>query len=398
MKIAVLGVGSAGIQALCHMLSFFDRNNTIYSIFDPKISTLAVGESTNATFVNALELGTDFEFIEDLHKLDGTIKHCTHWVDWKQTPYNTPLIRGDVAVHFNTLKLKEYALPRLHEKWGDKFVEIHGEISNLSQDSTCVYVTVDGDVLQFDYVIDCRGFPKSFDAYQTVDDLAVNQCMVHSFDETHDWRYTLHKATPDGWMFGIPLTSRTTYGYLFNNTITSEQEAKENFSKEIGIDVNDLKLSKFKFTPYYANKMFDGRIMKNGNTAVFFEPMFANSIHMYDYINKCFLDRVCYGSTEDEVNEMFKTEVNRILLQFYYFYQLGSVYDTPFWKRIEKISKDKLNSSTKFQKLKRQMNEMHIDKYGYLMEGEIDFSALAYVPRILFNLDKKLGLNNWTRK
>jgi len=398
MKIAVLGVGSGGIQALCHMLSYFDRTNTIYSIFDPKISTLAVGESTNDTFVNALELGTDFEFIEDLHKLDGTIKHCTHWVDWKETPYDTPLLSGDVAVHFNTLKLKEYALPRLHEKWGDKFVEVHGTISNVTQDSNAVYVNVNDSVLEFDYVIDCRGFPKSFDGYQTIDDLAVNQCIVHSLDETHDWRYTLHKATPDGWMFGIPLTSRTTYGYLFNNTITTEQEAKQNFSKEIGVNVDKLKLSEFKFTPYYVNKVFDGRIMKNGNTAVFFEPMFANSIFLYDIINKCFIDRVCYNFTEDEVNKIFIHQANRILRQFYYFYQLGSVYDTPFWERIQNISKDKLESSIEFQQLKRQMNEMHIDKYGYSLIDNIDYSALMYVPRILFKLDKKLGLNNWTRK
>lgn len=395
--VAVLGVGSAGIQSLCHMLSFLGPEWSVMSIHDPKIASVGVGESTNESFGTALEYGLDFNYLEDLQDIDGTVKLCTKWVDWKETPFTTPLLNGALAMHFNTFKIRDFAMPRLHKKWGNKLCELHGTIKSVTQDDNKVYVEVDDSIYYVDYVIDCRGFPETFEEYNCIEDLAVNQCMVHSVDDVDDWRYTLHQATPDGWMFGIPLTSRTSYGYLFNNTITSPDQAKENFSKQINVPVESLKLSEFKFRPYYAKKVLDGRILKNGNKAVFFEPMFANSIFLYDRINKLFIDHI-YFNDEERVNKLFAVDAEMILLTFHYFYQGGSIYNTPFWERIKAISTEIIANSQLFYHMTEQLNRWNITRYGYTCLDNVTDRALIYTPQILYRIDKSLGYNYWTPK
>ena len=46
MKIAVLGVGTAGITSLCHLLGWLPSTVEITSIYDPNIKILGIGESS----------------------------------------------------------------------------------------------------------------------------------------------------------------------------------------------------------------------------------------------------------------------------------------------------------------------------------------------------------------
>jgi hypothetical protein len=114
-----------------------------------------------------------------------------------------------------------------------------------------------------------------------------------------------HRATLDGWMFQVPLTTRISHGYLFNDTITSVEQAKINFSKEINVPVDQLDNIEYKFKPFWAKTVFENRVIKNGNAAVFFEPMFANSLANYDDINKNFHQFLTGKCTESEVNIRF---------------------------------------------------------------------------------------------
>ena len=396
-KLAVLGTGSAGIQSLCHFLSWLNGDWTVTSIHDPNISIVGVGESTNDTFVESLFYGIDFSMNKDLEALDATIKFCTHWKDWREQTYDTPLLSGKVAIHFNTFKLREFVLPRLHKKWGSRFSELQGTINNLTQDKNSVTVEVGGFTHQFDYVIDCRGFPKSFDNYTMIEEMPLNHCIVHQKNEINDWKYTLHEATPDGWMFGIPLTSRTSYGYLFNNNITDFEQAKINFSKQIGVDINNNNINQFKFQPYYSNQLIEGRILKNGNTALFFEPMFANSIFFYDAINRFFMTYLYNGEglvNQKILNDKFEFNVNMVKLSILYFYHGGSNYDTEFWKRIKPIAKDYVLNNDYFNLVKEGMKNSNYLKNGY--DSVKDLPSFGWFPQNLINLDKVLGYNYWT--
>lgn len=100
-------------------------------------------------------------------------------------------------------------------------------------------------------------------------DLPINHCLVHAVDEPGTWKFTYHTAHENGWMFGIPLQKRQGWGYLYNDTITSKEDALKNFREIRNKDINLDNIREYMFKPFKANKYVNGRIMVNGNSALF---------------------------------------------------------------------------------------------------------------------------------
>jgi hypothetical protein len=364
MNIAVLGIGSAGIQSLCHMLTWLPSDWTVTSIHNPNIDILGIGESTNPTFIKAIELGLDFNIHDDTKELDGTLKLGTFYENWREQNFINPLLSGSCAIHFNTFKLKEFALPRLKQKWGNKFIELHGNISNIKDNGAYVSLMLDNsDIKNYDYIIDCRGFPKEFTDYTVLEKSILNHGLIHNIPvDGSSLLHTVHRATPDGWMFKVPLKTRISHGYLFNDTITSIEDAKNNFSKEIGVPVSELDDIEYKFKSFYTNKMKTGRIFKNGNMAVFFEPMFANSLFLYNAANQIIIDSILFDMSEEEANKTFVQYAEDVKDVIYFCYHGGSNYNTEFWKITKDYSTKQLNNSNRFKLIQNKMKKMNRDK------------------------------------
>ena len=128
LRIAVIGIGSAGIQTLAHLLPFLPIGSEMVAIYDPTIKNLGIGESTNPSFTTAIERGLNFDILNDLDKLDGTYKLGTTYINWRNYKFTNPLIQGGIAIHFNTHALAGWAIPRFKELWGDKFNVIEGTV------------------------------------------------------------------------------------------------------------------------------------------------------------------------------------------------------------------------------------------------------------------------------
>ena len=366
-KIGVIGVGSAGVLSLCHFISMLDKSWQVYSIHDPSIPILGVGESTNPTFTNVLQKAFAFNMVEDLAPLEATHKFGTKWFNWREHSFWTPALGGDVAIQFNNLKLKDFAFKKLKDFWGDKFQTLEGRVDSLENNGIShVDVVVDGVTHKFDYIVDCRGFPKEFNEdYQVLEYMPTNHAILHSIEGGRDVDYTGHTATPNGWMFTIGLTTRTTYGYTFNDTITTLEEAKTNFSDIIGVPVDKLKLVEYKFKSFYTKKLIDGRICKNGNKAVFFEPLSATGIFMYDKINEIFYDYMIKGAgptlaAQNYTNKDFVTKVSEGMeLLISYFYHGGSIYDTPFWDHAKKGTSEIVKNSPQMARAIKNFAHWH---------------------------------------
>ena len=388
-KIGVLGVGSSGIQCLAHLCAYLPNCFEIYSIHDPKINIVGIGESTNPSFIFTLEHGIDFNIHDQIKNsdLDSTIKLGTYYQEWRENDFINPLLGGHCAIHMNTFKLKDFAFSRLRAKWGNKFKEIHGNAKIIENTNNGVILDVDGTNFQFDYLIDCTGFPKEYDDYTVLHDHPTNHCLVHNVKTPADWGHTKHIATKDGWMFGIPLTTRTSYGYVFNDSITDTDTAKLNFSKKINVDISEMDSIEYKFVSYYCNKLIDKRIIRNGNKAVFFEPLFANSLWLYDKINRIICDYLS-GVDQQTCNDAFKKNASDVLAMIKYHYLGGSTHKTKFWEYAKQYASSIFQDEI-FLKTKTELQEM--SKHSYY--GKYEW---VYGTHNLFLIDKNFKYNNFS--
>ena len=310
--------------------------------------------------------------------------------EWREKEFLSPLVQGTIAIHLDTFKLKDFALTRLSKLWGHRFKIIEGEVNSMNDVGDCVNVDVDGNIHTFDYVIDCRGFPKDFtDDYVTFEQDFVNHALIHNVDGGADWQYTGHKATECGWMFEIPLTTRKSYGMIFNDNVTSVDEAKQILAKEIDVSVDEIQNIEYKFRSFFIRNLITGRIIKNGNRAAFFEPLFANSLWIYSLINSLVTNHITNKNTKEDVNLEFKKSMIELRDVMAYHYVGGSLYDTPFWQRAKEISTDRLKDSISFKIISERMRKAAEAKDLHSM-GNI---AWTYTSYHLMVLDDNLGYN-----
>jgi hypothetical protein len=341
-KIAVVGIGTAGITTLCHYLAFTTNNCEIHSIYDPSIPILGIGESTQVTIPESLFDGARFSLMRDAKELDATIKHGVKYVDWRKHDMFSHILPPSHAMHFNNFKLKEFCFKRFKEIWKDKFIINECKVLDLINEDSCAKIITDSEVLTYDYIIDCRGYPEDYSDYEIVDSIPVNHCLVHMIPEAGNWNWTYHVAHRNGWMFGIPLTTRQGWGYLYNDTLTEKEDAIDDISSRFKVKKEDLNLREFSFKNYFAKKFIDHRIIKNGNRALFFEPLEAMSGLFYDNVNKLAFDYMFFNKPEQVANEQITNRAEIILDFIAFVYHGGSTFNSIFWETATKKSNERL--------------------------------------------------------
>ena len=337
MKIAVLGCGTAGVVSVCHWLNYGVRIE-VNCIYDKDIKTLGIGESTNVHLPNDLFLGSGFSMFENSNELDATVKYGVKYTGWNDKDFYSHILPPHYGIHFNNFKLKEIIFPRLKNK---KFKEIVGHINSVETKDNLVYIKVNNEIYFYDYVIDCRGTPTDFKDYVVSDVLPLNHALVHTINKPGDWNHTKHIATENGWMFGIPLQTRQNYGYMFNDKITSVEEAKQDLKKIFNTELN---LKEFNFKAYHTKVFLKNRILKNGNKAVFFEPLEALSGVMYDQINRLMWDHIYSNKSENRLNEQATLMSKKCENFIAFVYNESSNFKTPFWTTTRKKTKKHLTN------------------------------------------------------
>lgn len=381
-KLGVIGVGSAGLLSLVHFCTWMDDGWEIYSIHNPKKKILGIGESTNGGFVGLLERGTHFQLgnQEDLDRLDATLKFGSKFMNWRDNSWINPLLDGNTAIHFNNFRFKDFVYERLEKLWPRQFRVLEGNVDKLSNRPDRVVVTVDGTDHNFDFIVDCMGFPESYDDYTISDCTPVNRCLIHSVEDYEFEPYTDHIAHGNGWMFGVPLKSRKTYGYLYTDTITTKEEAVEDMKRLLKVDKLEEAGGQHKeyvFQCYYTRNLIEGRICKNGNKALFFEPLVANSIFVYIYAARLFFDYVIDAVDVKEINRAFVKAVQEMEDVISYYYQGGSTFDTKFWEHATAHCKKRLEGRPEFANLMNTYKSLK--NRGVLHTGPVyGFSPLTW--------------------
>jgi hypothetical protein len=189
-------------------------------------------------------------------------------------------------------------------------------------------------------------------------------------------------------MFEVPLKTRLSLGYLFNDKLTPVEIAKENFAKLINVPVDKLQNIEYKFTSYYNKAPLQNRVFSNGNQAFFFEPMFANSLMTYNIIDRYFYDYMMGYNNQEKCNNQCTNIFTQIIDTIYFKYHGGSTHKTPFWNYAQKASKNIFTTSSMFVNLIEvaKINNEH----GWEIRSPWDCSGL-YSWHGWQKLDKKLG-------
>ena len=369
-KIAVIGAGTAGVLAATHFNKWM-KDYELELYYDSNISPQPVGEGSTPSLPNALWHNLHFTF-DDLVSIDGTIKHGIDKRNWGGTDFVHPFYPPVVGYHFNAGKLQQFVLDKLKDK-----IKII--------DKNVTHENVDAD-----FVVDCSGKPNNYDDFTMSDYISVNAVYVtQCFWEYPKFNNTLAIARPYGWIFGIPLKNRCSIGYMYNHTINTLEEVKEdvkNVFAELNLTPSNT-TNAFTFKNYFRKQNFTERVVFNGNSSFFLEPMEATSIMVMDFINRGAHDIWTGKIPVENYNQAYLELLDEVEGMIMLHYYAGSKFDTPFWdfakKRGENSSK-KLMQNPKF----RFIYEMSKGENPGEGLDPIQFNYAALIP-----LSYKINLN-----
>ena len=334
-KIAVLGTGSAGLLTAAHLTTWLDDSWQVVVVYNPGKPILGIGESTNGGFISVLERATNFSLANraDLAALDATMKYGSKFINWRKHDWVNPLLSGNVAIHFNNRRFKDFVVERLTALWPNQFGVLEADVQEIQNYADHVTLRTDRGVHDFDFVVDCMGTPTGFDGYTMSDCTLMDSCRVHMVKDYDYEPFTDHIATRDGWMFGVPLEGYKTYGYIYRRAFTTTAAAEDEMKRLLG--AKSLEAGSYSahydFRCYYANELISGRVCKNGNRALFFEPLLANSMFLYIFAARLIYDYIA-GQTAAHCNGLFVKAVQEMEDVISYYYRGGSTFDTEVWR------------------------------------------------------------------
>ena len=319
-RIAVIGSGTAGCISAIHSLRNPLKSNSTEIIWytSPKIPAKSVGEGAFPILSSLLKECLDWGH-DDIIKVKGTYKTGIKKKNWGGSGdfmHSFPI--GTNALHFNANIFQETIKTQLSQEI--PIIEKH--INNPTE-------------IDSDYIIDCSGTPKNFNEYYQSPYIPVNNAYItQCYWDSPTFDHTLTIARPYGWVFGIPLQNRCSIGYLFNNSINSLKEVKEdvkNIFKEYKLNPSES-TNNIKFNNYYKKENFTDRIAYNGNASFFLEPMEATSITTVLRTNILATEIIHKNYSPDEQNQIYVDQLRQIECMIMFHYLAGSKFNTPFWE------------------------------------------------------------------
>ena len=317
-KIAVIGAGNAAIVSALKLLELRDSGeseDTIGEIevyHDSSIPIERVGQG-NALSVCKLIFDTlDTNWVTN-NSIKATVKHGIRYRNWGKRNHDFfhSFPSGNIACHYIPNLLSKTFLESGHFKIIEKnILDPESEIDS-------------------DYIIDCRGRPlHSDEEYETLTNPINSVILSRKDGRDPDLLYTECIATPHGWTFMIPNHDSVSYGYLYNNKVTSKKDAEGDFIQRFNVKPD----GHLNFNNYVAKNIWRGeRTILNGNRYCFIEPLEATSTNIYYEVIDRFDDYLTGEFTKEEMNyelyDMMKEYEHFIL----WHYTAGSKFDTPFW-------------------------------------------------------------------
>jgi hypothetical protein len=331
-KITIVGRGTVGCIAIAHFLRW--TNWEIDWVFDPNIETTSVGEGTTLALPTSLRNNLNFDSI-DMDNVFSTPKLGIWKRNWGNgTEFHHTFPVGLSGIHFNAVVLQNYIFDKVSKNRRVRVIE-----SNEKN-----YEELDSD-----FVMVCTGTPKQLneETFKIHTNIPVNSCVVMQCPwELPKFLYSITFAKKFGWMFGIPIRNRCAIGYLYNDEFSKQEDLIEEFDEifsEFGITPNTNR--NIKFNNYSRKINFSDKVVYNGNSSFFLEPLEATSTGFADLIVKLSYDLWIGKRNVNECNLIYNSELDDIESMICLHYYSGSIFKNDFWKFAQKLGEEKIRQA-----------------------------------------------------
>ena len=363
-KVAIVGAGNAAcITALSYHLEGrvkTDHLDKIQIYYDPNTPIERVGQGTTPPVAKLIsQLLYNYFAPGKNNKIKATLKSGVMYENWgKNTPSHFhPFIMPNGACHYSPHSLSERTLK------SGFFEVIEKRIDDPESE-------IDADMIW-----DCRGKHERDDSLYRKLINPLNSAILANkkgVDPTH--LYTRSVATPNGWTFVIPTLDGASYGYLYNDTITSKERAEKNFIELFDV-VPDGHL---KFDNYMVKNIFQGeRTVLNGNKMCFIEPLEATSTGFYHVVGGAVWNTLFYSDRKqkESCNAWIQRDIDKIQNFILRHYSSGSKYNTPFWRYAKKLAENTWQRDIEYLQIMKASSKISSEK---LWEIEINNNIPDY--------------------
>ena len=350
-KIAVVGRGTAGSLAAASVTRLHpNSDHELDHIYDSRIPVIGVGEGSWPSLVQQLQQLTNLPHEAVQQRLNGTRKYGVAFEGWGR--------RNQDFTHYFTPEHVSYAYHLSADLMADLLQEstsarhVDAKVLNITRVEGGAQVEFEGLApRRYDLVFDARGFPREIHPDQHIDIsfIPTNTSVIRRcpaiINEEPDGpvlkpTYTRAVARPHGWIFVIPLTVHTSYGYIFNRDVSSLGEVEADFDaflEEDGVSEYEQR-AVIPFPNFVHRQIYDGAVARIGNAAAFMEPLEATAI----VSAQLQIGMVLHLRLNRSVEHLERDAplVNRFLINNILCYGLfvgwhyacGSTYDSDFWR------------------------------------------------------------------
>ena len=347
----MVGRGTAGSLAAASVSRLHpDSDHELHHIYDSRIPAIGVGEGSWPSLVQELHKLTDLPHETVQQRLKGTRKYGVAFEGWGR--------RNRHFTHYFTPQQVSYAYHLSADLMGDLLHEstraehVDAKVLDITRVDGGARVEFEGRAPErYDLVFDARGFPRELDPEQHIDisfiptDTAVIRRCPAIIEEVPDGpvrqhTYTRAVARPHGWVFVIPLTAHTSYGYIFNRGASSLADVESDFDALLLSDgVSEFEQrAVLQFPNFVHRRIFDGAVARVGNAAAFMEPLEATAIVsaqlQIGMVLQIRLNRPPEHLERDApvVNRFLINNMLRYGLFVGWHYCCGSNFDSEFWR------------------------------------------------------------------
>jgi len=274
-----------------------------------------------------------------------SVKECGMNISYEKLfpeNYGETFSTDGYGYHFDASKL----ISVLREKCinsGCKIIGAKVEDCRFNPDGSIKSVILDDSKEIFgDYFVDCTGFRRVLisrmkDTFLDLSDKLICNSAVAThvdFKNEKEYHWTKCTALSSGWAWSIPLQNKTGAGYVYSDKHISDDSAKKELSKHLGVE-GDYQL--LKWTPGFLEEPFIKNCVAIGLSAGFIEPLEATNYHM-QWITITKLKPWIFGKVRNsDVNIMISRTFMALASFITSHYVLSKRNDSEFWKHFNNL-------------------------------------------------------------